>query len=74
MKNTNAGRRKRTVVRDETLKWKRVTRGLIQESVLAPILLVSVNDKPLGINDYIKVLAGLQKSVKCYIWGKREKT
>lgn len=47
----------RTVIRDEKSKERRVTSGVPQRFVLAPVLFfVYMNDMPRGINSYIRLL------------------
>ena len=44
----------RTVIREETSRWRNVTSGVLQGSVLAPIMFqVYVNDMQCGVRDQL---------------------
>ena len=48
----------RTVIREETSRWRNVTSGVLQGSVLAPIMFqVCVNDMQCGMTSYMNLFA-----------------
>ena len=64
MEELSKGKEMRTVIRNKKSTWKKVLRGVPQESVLAPIMFaIYVNDMP-GVGSYINLFTADAKLLR----------
>ena len=62
-----------TVIMKEASKWKRVTSGVLQRSVFAPVMfMIHINDMVEGLNSYESLFADDPKLIFYYLTSKVE--